>query len=275
MMTTSSTMTTEWLELTTGKQFSRLLYTNPVCFLSTYVNNHDASMNEAREQLSESASTTVSSSVDTDTAIRSPAVRNVMILSWLTATNNEGQFCASLHKHRHTRCLLESSRQFCLSIPTKEMESLVLQVGSVSGKWGSKFPHDYKAGTDTTCDPAQKRSKKPKYPQGIPGLETVGIGTCSEPTDTNGLFAIKGTIAHLECHITQLLDSGVVDEHHVLVIAQVTRAFVDRRYWDSSKNLFRPLANVSPYLTFFGSQTFGYVVSHVEQEHEEGALGER
>ena len=95
---------------------------------------------------------------------------------------------------------------------------------------------------------------------GVPGLIACQIGT-DDPSSNNDaaeLFAIKGTVAHLECVVTNLMD-GVVDEQHWLVAAQVVRAFVQTDYWDETKNLFLPAESSPPYMTFFGSQTLGYV----------------
>lgn len=92
--------------------------------------------------------------------------RNVQVVSWLTATNNDGTFVFSLNHRRYTASMLllgtpqnqpaenESSldhnlqseqqqRFFTLSIPVQGMEQLVLNVGSSSGRFGSKFPVDY------------------------------------------------------------------------------------------------------------------------------------
>jgi hypothetical protein len=148
-----------FFELTDGKQFSRLLYTNPVCFLSSLSDDN---------------------------------FRNVMVLSWLTATNNAGSFCFSIHQNRHTAIQLKE--HFSLSVPTSEMEQLVLNVGKSSGKWGtSKFPEDHHhpqqeqheaAGNDEMNDShnqteqhvskrQQKKRKVPQFPLGIPGLKRV------------------------------------------------------------------------------------------------------
>jgi len=101
----------------------------------------------------------------------------------------------------------------------------------------------------------------------------------------SSLFAIKGTVAHLKCRTSAIIGtteppsgrvvdfegqnacgvdshSPIIDDDHLLVMAEVADAFVHRSYWDDKKALFRPVSrDVPPYLTFFGSQTFGYVTS--------------
>ena len=117
----------------------------------------------------------------------------------------------------------------------------------------------------------------------------------------SSLFVIDGTIAYLKCRTYAVLGSPpsstdasteneskyygtgkqkaeekaadkevecgyvhppiVIDDNHLFVMAE-TDAYVHPSYWDRNKLLFRPLSNdVPPYLTFFGSQTFGYVTS--------------
>lgn len=57
-------------------------------------------------------------------------------------------------------------------------------------------------------------------------------------------------------------EDDVIDETHFLLLADVVEAHVHPSYWDSDKLLFRPKSKeVAPYLTFFGSQTFGFVVA--------------
>jgi len=111
-------------------------------------------------------------------------------------------------------------------------------------------------------------------------------------------FCIKGTVAHLLCQVdfvlneedekTSCCDSeekandgegdriqdyegdknatstgsklGLVDDEHYLISATVIDAYCREDYWDSKKNMFRPRdTTVKPYLTFLGSQSFGYV----------------
>lgn len=220
-------MPDQWVELTSGKQFSRILYTNPVCFLATTSKNNGE--------------------------------KNVMVISWLSAANNDGRFLVSLNRRRHSASVLDE--KFSLSVPVSGMEDLVRNVGSTSGSRGSKFPSDYPADsaiTDTSEKEEtlsnRKRKKSPRFPKGIPGLEILD-------TSTNGTSVfIHGTVAQLECEVHQIL-ADVIDDQHYLVIADVKKARVHRDYWDTTKNLFRTGQGLPPYLAFFGSQQFGYTVA--------------
>lgn len=220
-----------WVELIEGRKLARLLYTNPVSFLTTC-----SPQNQPQ--------------------------KNVMVLSWLTATNNNGQFMFSLSKRRHTASMLQEGAFFSLSIPVRGMEELVRNVGSVSGRFGSKFPSDnikHEASLSRVEAPKSKRQKKKllRQGEGVPQLESVPI----VDNQHHQLFAIRGTVARMVCQVNRILE-GVIDAEHLLVLAVTHRALVRTDYWDQEKVLFRPMeVDTAPYLTFFGSQTFGYVVS--------------
>jgi len=132
-------------------------------------------------------------------------------------------------------------------------------------------------------------------------LVPIPFSSESEMTQSS-LFVIDGTIAYLKCRTYAVLGSPpsstdasteneskyygtgkqkaeekaadkevecgnaqppiVIDDNHLLVIAEIADASVHPSYWDRNKLLFSPLSNdVLPYLTFFGSLTFGYVTS--------------
>jgi len=134
-----------WVELSPGGHLSRLLYTNPVCFLGT---------TSAAQQ------------------------KNVMVLSWLTATNNAGGFMFSICKRRYTASNLNENAFFTLSVPVRGMEELVRGVGSVSGRVGSKFPQDHPPPPPPNKNnanavgsaPQSKRQKKKILHQGKSGV---------------------------------------------------------------------------------------------------------
>jgi flavin reductase (DIM6/NTAB) family NADH-FMN oxidoreductase RutF len=253
----------EWLQLQDRKQWSRLLYTNPVCFLCTTSPNS--------------------------------AARNVMVLSWLTATNNTGQFIFSLNRRRHSASLLLfrenddnsgaapcSGRRFTLSVPVQGMEDLVRSVGQVSGAQVNKFASAVSNSAanvdldevDGPKQPMSKRQKKKMLMEnganGIPWLRAIPPSVAPVSAD-DSLICIDGTVAHMVCRVQQILDT-TENADHWLVLAQVEAASVHPSYWDREKNLFRPLG-VPPYLAFFGSQTFGYVVTaeYMEQGSNSGA----
>lgn len=104
---------------------SRLLYSNPVCLLTTKTK---------------------------DTA-------NVMTITWLTCLNNQGKILCSIQNRRYTLTLLQKNPKFVLNIPVKGMEELILFIGSFHGtpqepkirKIVDKFPNDFHL-----CEPGWK-----------------------------------------------------------------------------------------------------------------------
>jgi hypothetical protein len=235
--------------------------------------------------------------------------RNVMVLSWLTASNNNGRFLFSIHETRYSSQLLapwredgsyKTSVEFSLSVPVKGMEDIVKDVGSISGRWCSKLQSD--AATSLVEDGfllsnrQRKMQKKDNIKSnGILGLIPVPIGNCSS-LEKSDLFAIQGTVAHLRCRTYAVIgpprSSGnldatnfentsnntncstqpLIDDDHLLIMGEVIDAYVHPSYWDPKKLLFRPIKDEGeqtvppPYLTFFGSQTFGYVVSSIDDD---------
>jgi flavin reductase (DIM6/NTAB) family NADH-FMN oxidoreductase RutF len=309
MSTNNNERKDEWIHLQDKKSFSRLLYTNPVCFLSTVntkISHHDLKEEDKTQ----------------DSCLSFH--RNVMVVSWLTATNNFGRFVMSIHKRRYTAGILmeqwcrkdkiqqEDSEkgpshhrhqyyhhgeavEFGLSVPIQGMEDLVCNVGRASGRWiSSKFPFDLSRQEcchDTRNDHGQdidthassmethehwqnNKRKKNQYEHGIDGLTAVRLGCTSEAPQHDGdVFAIQGTIAHLHCRIYQIVggvDGNVIDEDHHLILAEVVDAYVHKDYWNVEKKQFRinapsnPHGNTvalpPPYMTFYGSQSFGYVM---------------
>ncbi len=231
--------------------------------------------------------------------------------------------------------------EFTLSVPTRGMEQIILDVGSMSGRNRSKFPSSppanegkirgccrrsnvaYSTGTATNDEGVPRevdekellsgrRRKKLRRRElsenGVSGLSPIPLGYTQQPRSDLFPFAIEGTVAHLLCRtyavigsthsphprnaappelptsMTQerttdvTVDDGwsfhkdegttpvhqhappppMIDEDHVLILAEVTDAYVHPSYWDDAKSIFRPLSEaVPPYMTFLGSQTFG------------------
>lgn len=230
----------EWIQLEPhGREFSRMLYTNPVCFLTTTdINN-------------------------------GKLFRNVMTVSWLSAVNNNGRFMMSINSKRHTASVLtnQSGAVFVLCVPVKGMEELVIQVGKTSGKWkSSKFPQDHISTVEESeVSLAIDCNKRIKYRHGIEGLVATKIGTSQViEKDAEIPFAIQGTVAHLVCKVDNILDpeSKFIDDQHYLIMADILEAYVAKEYWDTKRKVFRPSEMSSPYLTFFGSQLLGYVTCY-------------
>ncbi|OLQ07025.1 hypothetical protein AK812_SmicGene9596 [Symbiodinium microadriaticum] len=192
-------------------QFSRLVYTNPVCLLSSCQGSE----------------------------------RNLMTVSWLTAVDNNGHLVLSLNKRRHSAGSIMSSRAFVLNVPTAQLAQTVLEIGGCSGGTTDKIER-FSAPLGGFC---------------LPGWKPLGAWPPSDEDSEAGklVFAISGCVAHLVVHV--LVDLDEISSHHLLV-CKVIRAFVRSTYWDGK--IFSPRLDMDtltpPYMSFFGSQTFGYVV---------------
>lgn len=265
-----------FIHLTEGKDFSRLLYPNPVCFLCT----------------------------PSDISSHYYYQDNVMTCSWLTAMNNDGTLVMSINRHRHSaHYMKEVGQEFCLCVPVAGMESLVLAVGATSGKFGSKFleANDANSSSNIGVDdnhhhhhhhqkedsPAanqdstvkshlskrqKKRQEREALRNGIPGLVALpfdGSHNEIEPSSKR-LFYIQGTVARMRCQIVMVNQNDEIDNGHYIIFARVLDAYCHSGYWDESKKLFCAKEAQRPFLTFFGSQTFGHVVAASTDAIEEG-----
>ena len=109
----SDTDDTTYETLTDPKHFSRLLYTNPVCFLTTI----DAKRGR----------------------------HNSMVISWLTPINNHGVFIMAVNKMRRTAALLLERRSFGLSVAVRGQEAALLAVGRCHGHSSAVLQLDWSA----------------------------------------------------------------------------------------------------------------------------------
>ena len=81
-------------------------------------------------------------------------------------------------------------------------------------------------------------------------------GSCLSSATCPHLLGIEGCVAFARCTVR----STTVLNGHYLCVCTLDSAAVDANYWNGK--LFRPVdATFPPYLTFFGSQEFGYVTS--------------
>jgi len=257
----------EFVHLVEGKDFSRLLYANPVCFLCTPSNDEICYQS------------------------------NVMVISWLTAINNDGHFVMSINRRRHSaKYMATVGREFCLCVPVAGMEPLILAVGGTSGRFGSKFMEEHSSGpclsdtgngdrnkeqsghhaTDaqpsvgegsTAEVPLSKRQRKrlerEALRRGIPDLVMQPYHDKEDDDDdsSSGLFYIQGTVASLRCRIYIVNKDDGIEDGHTIIFARILDAYCHSDYWNEEKKIFRPKQGVKTFLTFLGSQTFGHVIA--------------
>ena len=278
---------------------SRLLYPNPVCFLST-----------------------------TD-----QSKHNVMTLSWLAPCNNYGGFSFTIHKSRYTceALLAHKNASFVLSIPTAAQIELILAVGKCSGKTVDKFGADsttdtaiisnlstIPVGTYTTIENMKKHNKQHgnnsnsnsnislklvdktdvmskvsvqinKASNSFLALnndsdsdsdgddeknsDPVDDGVSSPPGKNNSNISNSSNIdttvgtklMAVEGTVAHILCKVIshtdsADAGHHLFIAQMVDAYVHTDYWSNKGKCFvASNANLPPLVSFLGSQKFAYI----------------
>ena len=208
------------VELRDRQQMSRLLYASPVCLLGV-------SLGPGRG---------ASSRGD-----------NVMVISWLTCTDNRGGVFLSLNEKRHSAGIFDQPCAssgayirpvlFSLSVPTTGMQDTLVAVGRVHGCDVDKFASI--AGL-TRC---------------APGWAEDDDGGDQEK-DGGRVFAIKQCAAHL---VLSVAHSPERSAGHLRVFAQITRAHVRKGYWDG-KNFASRDARLPPLLAFNGTSCFAKMI---------------
>lgn len=187
---------------------SRLLYPNPVCLL------------------------TIKLEVEAESGVKSYE-RNIMTISWLTPIDNYGNFICSINKKRHSADLIMKARCFVLNIPVHGQESMIVSIGSVSGRLGDKFEFlgipatvpGSGVGVNVNCAdafeqppwkrtiPLQSNSLTSNESMSLPGADSGGPmpavpGSSSqrrreaeEQQENARMVAVEGVAAHIICSV--------------------------------------------------------------------------
>ena len=196
---------------------SRLLYPNPVCLLSV-----------------KSAGA---------------ANRNAMVISWLTAIDNNGTFFCSLNLRRHTAKFVDKPGSiFVLNPAVQGMEPLLLKVGGCSGRDIDKFDE---FGIACCCPGWQQDvgSMRPRAKQKLSAKEQKELVV--QEARNSAIAVAEGVAAHLLCKV---LTTSALNGHQ-LTVCQIIAAWARPSYWSSGKTFVA--APPSPSLLgFLGTKTF-------------------
>ncbi|KAJ3147447.1 hypothetical protein HDU86_007997 [Geranomyces michiganensis] len=197
---------------------SRLLYPNPVCLLTVA-----AAVPASNETEDSGADAAAAAEVAWD--------RNVMTISWITATDNHGRFVCSINLNRRSCTLVRRAMAFVLNIAPASLQPLLLAVGSTSG-------HD-------TADKFTALS----IPTCEPGFQPT---TSIRGTQPEHMPAIPTAAAHCECVVEEWSERN----GHAVLFCRVLRGWARREWWDG-----RCLGSVDdPLLSFMGSKLFAHVI---------------
>ena len=221
-----------------AKHYSRLLYPNPVCFLTTW----------------------------------SPVCSvNVMTISWLTPIDNDGHFICSVNQRRHTARVLAAQPIFTLSVAVSGHEALLRKVGSCSGAQVHK-PSTCgldmcTAGWTSPVQPGRYVSDGCDGGVGWPPDRDTAVPRPSE-LEIDGRASVAPAVAGAAAHLVALVTHVRSEHGHFVCSCEVLRAYVRQEHW-SGKTLCParegPRVGKS-FLSFFGSQIFGHVIAPVEEQ---------
>ncbi len=214
---------------------SRLLYTNPVCFLSV------AGVHKSEE------------SVKT----------NIMTLSWLTPTDNRGNFFFSIKRSRASAEPFMSKptadRFFGLSIAVSGCEELLCRVGGISAR-------DMSVGKSCAFRMSISQAGWVPFESNAKSSHGGDRNKSNSDSVSAGLFFVKRAAAHLLC-IARSVELSA-DESHLKVSAEIVEGYARDTYWRSNPRdgpaILSPRCMVwtpstPPLLSFLGSKKFSEV----------------
>ncbi len=141
--------------------FARVLYTNPVCLLTSNLPPLAATVAAAAAAAAKPAASIAPTATAAPPTLQPAAAagataassggsagsgsggpvrrRNVMTISWLTATSNYGDIMLSMNASRYSATLVTQTRRFVLNVPVSGMESTIRSIGGCSGFDCDKF----------------------------------------------------------------------------------------------------------------------------------------
>lgn len=136
------------------------------------------------------------------------------------------------------------------------MEALVLSIGSCSGSNVDKFAtlpiRSCAVGGLDEHEGKDDKNKKQKLSK--QELNRKMINEAKQQC-----FAIEGCVAQILCKLDCLHE----DEGHYILRCTQLSAWCNEHYWDG-RNFISRRPDLPSYLTFLGSQTFGYVSSTMD-----------
>jgi len=244
---------------------SRLLYNNPVCFLTTV----------AQPSLPFSNGDPPTTTTNTTTTTTPNHHLHIMTVSWLTCIDNKGSFFMALHQKRRTTKSflsfneLQQPQYFTLSVACEGQEIDLINCGSTTGTdkitavglnhmmvvpgWVARA-NDKEGGTK---EPAPGHSSKPLSKKQRRKQKRAEV---LARISALGLKCHSRSLGHVICQVVSVRQV----EEHVHVTASIVEAYVRPEY--TRKNSQEgPLVYASPHseqrvvptaLSFLGSKTF-------------------
>jgi flavin reductase (DIM6/NTAB) family NADH-FMN oxidoreductase RutF len=213
----------------TPQQASRLIYPNPVCFLTT---------------------------------VTPTGKLNAMTLSWLAPANNYGGLVFVIHKTRFSAACLLERKEFMLSVASAAQVDVLLECGKFTGSTKDKLDGSIAGLSARTASTAKQTANNAfsalqdsddDSDDDAEAAKKLALDADSSVGDFD-LVPIAGTVATMKCKVLSHTDGA--DAGHWVVVAQIETAHVHPQYWDGK--VFGPTNNsLPPLVSFLGSQQFG------------------
>jgi flavin reductase (DIM6/NTAB) family NADH-FMN oxidoreductase RutF len=224
--------------------FSRLLYSNPVCFLSASLPPSALPALKAMEEEIQDKPQVKRLKSSSSTL----SLRSVQSVSWLTSLDNHGNFLLSLNQTRYTSHFIRLRGEFSLSIACEGHENLLRKIGKISGRNQDKV-RDFKI---QICKLGWNKIEDREEIQGEMENERDVrlVDFQSAP-----LFFVSSSVAHLHCSVREIITNHHLSPAHYLVFAHIDDAAVRSDYWQNG--LLAPVHHELPaLLSFLGNGTF-------------------
>ena len=208
---------------------SRILYCNPVCFLSTML----------LPSSSAAAAAAGGGGGGGTAAAAASSFFNVMAISWLAPANSHGGFMFCIKKSRASFAAMQPAASFGLSVATANQTEMLLQVGAMSAKAGPKHDRmqisrccfaNASVAAASAVAAASSGSKRSRNSFAALAQESDAEDgdhqqqqqqQQQQQSATDAKFFISSSCAHITAAVVCVTDAA--DAGHALVVAQVQK----------------------------------------------------
>lgn len=280
----------DW-QILPSHMFSRLLYPNPVCVLTTWDDEDSTSAAGAECSTSYIAPSSEGGMLsNVQSPLHAPVFNgagaqasgcvtppqrpvNAMVISWLTCIDNNGLFLMSVNQSRHTTANLMRCPRFTLSVAVEGMEPLLLRIAEKREGGGILHKHltsGIGGGTAivrTADHESQPRNIGKCAERGIPMVPTAW-----QHEHLIWPHAVSASPTHIACQVVQLLAPAAMPVSsrtgkgstlgHNIFLCRIQHACIAPLYWDAKTYALPKGSAAWPrILTFLGSGRFGAIDS--------------
>ncbi len=217
---------------------SRILYCNPVCFLSTMVPPSSSSAAAVGGGGGGGAAAAAAGGGGRRAAAAASSFFNVMAISWLAPANSHGGFVFCIKKSRASFAAMLPAASFGLSVATAHQTEMLLQVGAISAKAGPKHERmqiprccfaNASAAAASAVAAASSGNKRSRNSFAALAQESDAEDgdhqqqqqQQQQQSAAYAKFFISSSCAHITAEVVRVTDAA--DAGHALVVAQVQK----------------------------------------------------